>query len=149
MPKFELTPRLIVKDGTRALEFYCAVFGGQVRSRFEDDNLGGRIVHAELEVGGTIFNLAEEDRTWGNDSAASLGGSPVLLEVLVDDPDAVAARMVDGGAEIVIPIADQFYGRRQGRVRDPFGHLWVVGKQIEALSAEEIRARMSRRSDAE
>jgi PhnB protein len=86
--------------------------------------------------------LAEEDPQWENHAPASLGGSPVLLTLTVDDPDAVGAAMERAGSLVIYEIEDQFYGHREGRLQDPFGHVWVLTKQIESLSTEEIQRRM-------
>jgi uncharacterized glyoxalase superfamily protein PhnB len=67
----------------------------------------------------------------------------VIIALYVDDPDAVAARMVDGGATVVFPVADQPYGERAGRLADPFGHLWMVAGRTEQLTAQQIQERTS------
>ena len=79
-------------------------------------------MHAELAIGDDVFFLTEEDKPH-NLAPTSLGGSPVLLYLEVTDADAVGARMENAGATVIFPIADQFYGRHEGRLRDPFGHL--------------------------
>ncbi|WP_342213381.1 VOC family protein [Nocardia farcinica] len=71
--------------------------------------------------------LAHSVPEWGWCDPDSIGGSPVLIMLTVPDPDATAAQMVRRGGELVIPVENRPYGRRQGRVRDPFGHLWVLG----------------------
>jgi PhnB protein len=87
--------------------------------------------------------LTEERLEWNNASPQALGGSPVILNLVVDDVDAVAKRLKKAGAEVVFPVADQFYGRREGRFRDPFGHLWIVSSILEKLTPDEIQKRMS------
>ena len=76
-------------------------------------------------------------------SPDAVGGSPVLLRLETKTPDAVASRMVERGASIVIEIADRPYGKREGRVRDPFGHLWVLTATTEQLSSAEIEKRLN------
>ncbi|WP_228825078.1 VOC family protein [Nocardia farcinica] len=73
------------------------------------------------------FALVHSVQEWGWWDPESIGGSPVLIMLTVPDPDATAAQMVRYGGELVIPVENRPYGRRQGRVRDPFGHLWVLG----------------------
>lgn len=90
-----------------------------------------------------MFSVTEEDATH-NVSQEALGGSGSLLTLVVDDPDAVAEAMVDGGARVLIPVEDRYYGRREGRLRDPFGHLWILSRQVEDLSPDEIRRRAAR-----
>ena len=138
----KLTPHLIVAGASAAIDFYVQAFGAKEVSRFADPNLGGRIVHAELAIGDLVLTLAEEARDWNNSAPGSLGGSPVVLTLEVDDVDAAGARMMRAGAKIVFPIADQFYGKREGRLLDPFGHLWVLSQQREQLSHEEIQRRV-------
>ncbi|WP_394823907.1 VOC family protein [Pendulispora albinea] len=135
-------PHLIVKGAARAIDFYVETLGAKEVSRFADTKMNGHIVHAELTIGETTFSLSEEARDWKNDAPASLGGSPVILTVQVEDARAVGERMVHAGATVVYPIEDQFYGARQGRLVDPFGHLWIITQQIEDLSNEEIQRRV-------
>jgi PhnB protein len=137
-----LAPHLIVKDAARAIAFYVEALGARELSRATDHKLGGLIVHAELALGAARFSLSEEARDWKNDAPTSLGGSPVVLTLTVADARAVGARMERAGATVVFPIADQFYGKRQGRLRDPFGHLWIVSQELEALSPEEVQRRV-------
>jgi PhnB protein len=137
---------LIVKDAPRAIDFYVKALGAKEVARHADPNFGGRIVHATLSVADSTFTLAEEARDWHNHAPTSLGGTPVILMLQVDDPDALGKRMEDAGAKVVFPIADQFYGRREGRFVDPFGHMWIVGGLIEELSHEEIQRRVDRQA---
>lgn len=142
----ELHPRLIVEDADRAIEFYERAFGAELVERFADEEVGW-VVHAAISIDGTILALADENPRSQNVAPPTLGGSPVILQLTVADPDAVGARMVELGAEVIFPIADQFYGRREGRLRDPFGHLWILGEQLEERSGDEIPRRMGSRRD--
>ena len=143
MTEFTLTPRLVVRGAARALDFYCEAFGARIIEKYADEKRDNAIVHSALDIGGTIIAVIDEVVEWGNLSPDHLGGTPILLHTDVEDPDAVAKKMVAGGAEIVVPIADQFYGRREGRVRDPFGHLWILGKELETIDPEEIQRRVN------
>jgi PhnB protein len=135
----KITPRLVVSDATRASQFYAEVFGAREIERYATAE--GRVVHAGLAIGSSVVALTEEAPEWNSRSPASLGGSPVIFTVELEDPDAVCARAVARGATVVFPIADQFYGRREGRIQDPFGHLWILSKVIEQLSPDEIARR--------
>jgi PhnB protein len=104
-------------------------------------------VHAELRLGDSTVTLAEEHVEWHNCAPPTLGGSSVILNLEVDDADALGARMVLAGSRVVFPIADQFYGKREGRVQDPFGHLWLISQKGEPLSAQEIQRRIAQRQD--
>ncbi len=128
-----LTPRLIVRGAARAIEVYTEVFGAQCVERFATPE--GQIVHAALSIRGMIFSVVDED---GTHSFAPKGPglSPVLLHLMVDDPDAVADALVARGGKILIAIDDRFYGFREGRVADPFGHAWIVSRKIAKLDDE-------------
>ncbi len=138
MPK--LHPHLIIADCPRAIDFYKAAFDARELSRYADPKLGGQIVCAELAIGDQQFSISEEHREWHNDAPTSLGGSPVILTLEVADVDAVGASLERAGATVVYPIADQFYGDRSGRFRDPFGHIWRVTQKIKEMSQAEIQA---------
>lgn len=135
-----LTPRIVVAGADRAIDFYKSVFGAELIERYADPN--GHVVHAALKLNDAVLALTEEKADWHNHAPSSLKGSPVILNLVVDDVDATAQRMIDAGAEVVFPVADQFYGHREGRFRDPFGHLWIVTTIIEELTPEEIEERM-------
>ncbi|MFG1770431.1 VOC family protein [Nocardia salmonicida] len=123
-----LVPKLLVADARAAITFYTEALGAEVRLRVADDH--GVVNHAELMLDAGVFALAQSVEQWGWSDPRSLGGSPVLLELTVTDPDAVAHRMVRHGAELVIPVENRPYGKRQGRVQDPFGHLWVISGEL-------------------
>lgn len=125
----EMYPRLVVDDADKALEFYTRSFGGSVSERFADDGVegDGHVTHAMLQAGPVRFAVKDADSV---DAAPSGGGMPVIMALYVTDPDAVAARMVVCGAEVVFPVSDHDYGERAGRLRDPFGHLWMVAKTL-------------------
>lgn len=137
-----LHPHLIVREAARAIDFYVGVLGARELGRHADPNLGGLIVNAALAIGDATFTLAEENREWHNDAPPSLGGSPVILRLTVADADAVGARMQRAGSRVIFPIADQFYGKREGRLVDPFGHVWIISQPLEELSHEEIQRRV-------
>lgn len=135
-----LTPRLVVADADRAIEFYQRGFDAELLERLEAGP--GHVVHAALRIHGAIISLTQENAAHENLAPPALGGSPVILTLSVDDPDAVGAQLEAAGAQVIFPIADQFYGYREGRLRDPFGHLWILSKLVERLTPEQIQARM-------
>jgi len=139
-PSVHVHPRLILHDVDAAITFYVAVFDAEPSERFVDGE--GRVVHAAIGIGGSTVSMATEVAAWGLSSPRSIGGSPVLVHLTLPDPDAAAARAVALGAEMVIPLADRAYGKREGRMRDPFGHLWVLSKALEDLDAEQIQERL-------
>ncbi len=118
------TPVLTVRGGAAAVEFYRRAFGASEihRNTYAD----GRIV-AELAIGDARVRVADETLESHDRSTATLGGTSVRLNLLVPDPDAFATPAIAAGAVEIVPVADQPYGLRQGRVRDPFGHDWLIG----------------------
>ncbi|MDJ0789705.1 MAG: VOC family protein [Myxococcota bacterium] len=136
----DLTPRLIVDAPQDALDYYASALGADLIEHFADPE--GRVVHAAFAVGDAVVSLAESVPSWGLLSPQALGGSPCLLHLTVDDPDATATRMVEGGGRIVIEIEDRPWGKREGRVADPSGHLWILSTPIEDVSDDEIRRRL-------
>jgi PhnB protein len=136
----DLYPRLIVDAPQEALDYYATTLDADIIEHFADPD--GRVVHAAFSVGDAIVSLAESVPSWGLVSPRALGGSPCLLHLSVEDPDATAARMVDGGGTIVIEIQDRPWGKREGRVADPSGHLWIISTPIEDVSEDEIRRRL-------
>lgn len=83
----------------------------------------------------------EENAEWGSQSPLGLGGTPVTLHLYVADVDSDFARAVNAGAEVLMPLDDQFWGDRYGIVQDPFGHRWSLASRIEDLSPTELRRR--------
>ena len=122
--KTAITATLSVRNGATAIEFYKAAFGATEVYRVDDDS--GSVV-AQLSIGGAEFWLADESPEHLNFSPESLGGSSVRMLLIVADPDAVCARAVAAGATQVAPVAEEF-GWRLGRIADPFGHHWEIGK---------------------
>ena len=126
-PKTSLSPMLSVRGGAKAVEFYKAAFGAGELFRIEAPD--GAVV-AQLSVGESEFWVADESPENKNFSPESLGGATVRMVMVVADPDAAFARAVEAGATVVWPVEDQGYGWRVGRVVDPFGHHWEIGKPL-------------------
>lgn len=138
-----MTPRLVAENASTALEFYVEVFGAEVLERYTDPSRGDRLIHSTVRIGETTFSLVDAVPEWGNHAPTQLGGTCVLLTLEVDDADAVADKMIAAGAKVIIPVDDRFYGKREGRLRDPFGHLWIVSQLLETLSDDEISRRIA------
>ena len=135
-----LTPYLTVSDGDAAVIFYSKAFEAvEIGPRLV--HRSGKILHTELAVGNARFMLADEFPEWGNQSPAAFGGTPVRINLETDDIDSLAERAVDAGAEILIPVSDQFYGYRSGRLADPFGHIWILSQKVEDVSQEDMQQR--------
>jgi PhnB protein len=124
--KTSIAPMLSVRNGARAIEFYKAAFGaGEL---FRIDAPDGAVV-ARLSVGEAEFWVADESPEHLNFSPETLGGGTVRMVIIVEDPDAAFDRAVSAGATVVSPVGDQ-YGWRLGRIVDPFGHHWEIGKPL-------------------
>ena len=125
--KTSIAPMLSVRRGATAIEFYKTAFGAVELFRIDGD--GGAVV-ARLSVGEAEFWLADESPEHANFSPESLGGSSARMVMIVEDPDAAFKRAVVAGGTVVSPVSDQPYGWRVGRIVDPFGHHWEIGKPL-------------------
>ncbi|HEX6503787.1 MAG TPA: VOC family protein [Terriglobales bacterium] len=141
------TPYLICKGAARAIDFYKHVFGATELMRFPGP--GGNIGHAEIKVGDSPIMLADEAPQMGYRSPESFGGSPVSIMLYVQDVDKVVDRAVKAGAKLERPVADQFYGDRNGTIQDPFGHVWTIGTHKEDVSPEEMQRRAAAMAPAQ
>lgn len=135
-----VTPYLSVNDAAAAIEFYKKGFGATEVMRLPGPD--GKLGHAEIRIGDALVMLADESPDYGNLSPKTLGGSAVRLHMYVEDVDAFFEQAVAAGAKVLIPIADQFYGDRSGRLEDPFGHVWLISTHKEDVSPEEMQKRM-------
>ncbi|MBV8114093.1 MAG: VOC family protein [Silvibacterium sp.] len=124
--KAAIEPMLSVRNGAKAVEFYKTAISAEELFRLEDN---GAVV-AQLAVGGAVFWLADESPEHMNFSPETLGGGTIRLVIIVDDPDAAFATAVAAGAKVVRPVVDEPYRWRVGRVVDPFGHHWEIGKPL-------------------
>jgi PhnB protein len=125
-PKTSIAPMLSVRHGAKAIEFYKAAFGAGELFRIDDQS--GAVV-ARLSVDGAEFWVADESPEHQNFSPESFGGGTVRMVMIVEDPDAAFERAVAAGATVVWPVSNQ-YGWRLGRIVDPFGHHWEIGKPL-------------------
>lgn len=135
-----VTPYLIVHDAARALQFYTRAFGAT--ELFRMDGPGGKIGHAEIQIGNSRVMMADEHPEANARSPKSIGGSPVHLMIYVEDVDSVFAQALAAGATEARAIRDEFYGDRSGTLTDPFGHVWSVATHKEDVPAEEMERRM-------
>jgi PhnB protein len=135
----EVFPYLRVRGAAAAIGFYVRVFGATEVLRLVEPS--GRIGHAELKFGPITLMLSEEYPEYGLHAPGegqTLGAS---IHLHVDDCDALADKMVAAGATLEMAPADQFYGERSCRVRDPFGHQWLLGHEIERVDPAEMQRR--------
>jgi PhnB protein len=136
-----VTPYLCCKDAAAAIEFYKKAFGATELMRMGDPS--GKIGHAEIQIGDSHVMLADEFPEMGFLSPQSVGGSPVMMHLYVEDVDAIVPKAVAAGAKVTRPVADQFYGDRGGQLQDPFGHKWYVSTHKEDVSPEELKKRIA------
>lgn len=134
-----VTPYLVVDGAGQALAFYEKVFGAKLLMRL--DGPGGKIGHAELQIGTSRVMLADEHPAMGARGPRSIGGTPVTLVLYVPDVDAVVEAAVAAGATVQRPVEDKFYGDRMGSLEDPFGHVWHVSTHVEDVPPDEIERR--------
>jgi PhnB protein len=137
-----ITPHLSVREAVKAIEFYQQAFGAQLIFIHKLPN--GKVMHATMKVGDSRFQLADEFPGMGTPAPQTLGGSPVVLNICVENVDELYDRAIAAGAKVTTPLANQFWGARYGQIVDPFGHAWALFSHVEEVSPEELR----RRADA-
>jgi PhnB protein len=135
----QVIPYLSIDGAGTAIDFYKQVLGATERIRM--DAPGGKIGHAELEIGKSLIMLADVFPEAGNTAAKPGAGSPVSIMVYVEDVDAVCQKAVDNGATLTRKVEDQFYGDRSGGFEDPFGHHWHISSHVEDVPPDEMERR--------
>ena len=143
-----VTPYLVIKGAAKAIDYYKNVFGATETVRMPGPD--GKIGHAELKIGNSHIMLADENPSMGegHTSAATIGSSPVSLYVYLPNVDDVVKRAVAEGAKLLKPVQDQFYGDRNGFIRDPFGHFWGIATHVEDVSPKDMEERMKKMAPA-
>lgn len=142
VPDHSVTPSIVCTPCTDAIEFYREAFGAEeIEPRMTGPD--GSIGHAKIRIGDSVIMLADEWPGGPTQSPTTLGGTTAALFIDTDDVDALWAQALEAGAEVVFPLEVQFYGEKSGRVRDPFGHTWGLGQQVEEVSPEEMARRMA------
>ena len=132
-------PHLVVDDAAAAIDFYVKAFGATELGRVPGPE--GKLIHAALNINGSTVMLNDDFPEYNDGKSTTpkaLGGTPVTIHLTVTDVEASFAKAVDAGAEVVMPLEDQFWGDRYGMVRDPFGHQWSLGQPVREVSPEEI-----------
>jgi PhnB protein len=134
-----VSPYLVVDEGAKAIDFYKNVLGATERMRMGAP--GGKIGHAELQIGDSVVMLADEFPDMGAVSPKTVGGTPVTLGIYVEDVDKTFDAAVQAGAKALRPVENQFYGDRSGQIEDPFGHRWSISTHIEDVPPDEMAKR--------
>lgn len=133
-------PYLVVSNASAAIDFYKNAFGAEELARHPAPGTD-KLMHAHLVVHGGHLMLADDFSAQMNgksETPEALGGSPVTFHLHVENADAAWDQAVKAGAEVIMPLADQFWGDRYGQLRDPFGHKWSIGQTKSAPSQEEL-----------
>ena len=121
-------PQLFIKSGVKNIEFYTKAFGAIELRRWTNDD--GSIHVAELSIDGAIFHLHEEVLKKDSFSPEKHNGTTTIIGLFVSDVDALMNRAIAAGAEEISPAQDYDYGYRQGQIKDPFGHIWMIEMKI-------------------
>lgn len=127
-------PHLVVNDGEAAIAFYQSAFGARLEGKYPAED-GRRLMHAHLKFGvdGDLY-LHDEFPEYGDFGGAKaptlLGGVSCTIHLNVPDADAIWKQAIDAGAEIIMPLDNQFWGDRYGQLKDPFGHVWSIGGPV-------------------
>ena len=147
----QVKAHLFLLDPAKAIEFYKAALGAEVR--YVSEVPGGPVMHAHLGIGDSTVLLSREHPEIENalvdahrgirlKAPESSGATGVVLELYVSDVEAVFAKAVAAGAEVRIPIKRTFFGDRYGQITDPFGHVWGLATVEEEIAPEEVASRM-------
>jgi len=132
-------PYLSIDGAAAAIDFYKTVFDAVERVRMNAP--GGKIGHAELDIGGSIVMLADAFPEMGGKTPQMLGGTPVSMMIYVEDVDNVFKNALMNGATEMRPVENQFYGDRAGQFADPFGHHWFIATHVEDVPEDEMMRR--------
>jgi PhnB protein len=134
-----VTPYLVLNDAAKAIDFYQRAFGAKQVMRM--DGPDGKITHAELKIGDSLLMLSDEMPGAGGRAPRSLGGSTVGIFLYVEDVDAVFNQAKSAGAKVDMPLDNQFWGDRYGKLTDPFGHSWSLATHVEDVAPAEMKKR--------
>lgn len=135
----DVYPYLMVRDAQAAMAFYAEAFGATELFRLVEPS--GRVGHAELQLGAAVLMVCDEFPEYGMVGPQGEKFTGCTIHLHVDDADAMAERAVAAGATMLMPPTDQFYGERSCRLRDPFGHFWLLGHSIEKVEPAEMQRR--------
>jgi PhnB protein len=135
-----VTPHLVVRGASEAIEYYKKAFGAVERFRMPGPG-DNSIMHAELVIGDSIIFLCDEFPNMDSKSPLALQGSPVSIHLYVEDVDAVFDRALAVGGKATMPVQDMFWGDRFGALVDPYGHHWSIASHVEDVPPEELERR--------
>ena len=130
---------LAVDDAAKAIDWYKQVFGAT--ERFRMNGPGGKIGHAELQIGDSVVMLSDPFPQSSTKPPRELGGTSATVMLYVEDVDGTVKQAVDAGATVTMEVSDQFWGDRFGSVTDPFGHSWGIATHVEDVPPDEMEKR--------
>jgi len=133
-------PALAFHGTDAAIKWYVNNLGAKEKMRFNAPD--GTIVHAEITFDSNVIMLAEENLQY-NRTPQTLKGNSVNLCIYVQDVDAVVKKATSNGARLLIPVKDEFYGDRSGRIEDPFGYVWIIATHVKDVSESEMKKAMN------
>jgi PhnB protein len=136
-----IIPRLVCRDPAAAIDFCVNTFNAVERRRRPGPD--GTVAHALLTIGPAMIMIEGEWPTLTSRAPKSDGSSPVVMYVYVEDVDQTVERAIAGGAQLLIPAKNQFWGDRTAWIMDPSGHVWTIATRIEETSEQERRERWS------
>ena len=137
-----IIPRLVCRDPAAAIDFYTSTFGAVERLRRPGPD--GSVVHAMLTIGPAMIMIEGEWPTLTSRAPKPDGSSPVVIYLYVEDVDKTVEQAITRGAQVLVPVQDQFWGDRIAWIMDPAGHVWTVATRIEETTEEERKGRWSR-----
>jgi PhnB protein len=139
--KFQaVIPHLVCSGASDAIDFYKKAFGATETVRLPGPQ--GKLMHAAIRIGEAEVMLADEMPEWGSVGPKALKGSPVTIHLYVDDADRFVERAARAGAKVTMPVSEQFWGDRYGKLEDPFGHHWSIATHVRDVGPEEMKKAM-------
>ncbi len=132
-----LTPYLTIRGAAQAIEVYKRAFGAEELNR--DVMPDGRMLHARVKIGDSTLMMSDEFPEHGGRSPLALGGTPVTLHLYTKDVDKLWSEALAAGCKVTMPLEDQFWGERYGKLRDPFGHEWSVSQPLGPAAAKRLK----------
>jgi PhnB protein len=133
-----VNPHIVVRDAAGAADFYRNAFGAEELERIPTPD--GRIMSLQLRIGETTLHVADEFPEMDVLAPPSIGGSPVVLGLEVDDAAAVFALAQSAGAQVRQPLGEMFWGDLHGQIEDPFGHRWNISQHLRDVPSDEVAA---------
>jgi PhnB protein len=133
-----ITPHIVVRGADEASKFYAQAFGAEEVERIPTPD--GRLMSVQMRLAGSTLHIADEFTEMGVLAPPSIGGTPTVLGLPVDDADAAFERAIAAGAEALQPPSDMFWGERHAQIADPFGHRWNIDQHLREVPREEVVA---------